>query len=107
MITAKLIRERPVAFMDNKPRRLPGQRNLFMTAELSDLFQTTRLAEHGVSHLADNVLLLEYLRENSTVRRVLTVLKTRASGHEPESREYTISPEGIVLGPAIGADSAV
>jgi circadian clock protein KaiC len=78
--------------------------SLFMTAELSDLFQTTRLAEHGVSHLADNVLLLEYLRENSTVRRVLTVLKTRASGHEPESREYTISPEGIVLGPAIGAN---
>jgi hypothetical protein len=39
--------------------------------------------------------------------RVLTVLKTRASGHEPESREYTISPEGIVLGPATGADAAL
>lgn len=81
--------------------------SLFMTAELSDLFQTTRLAEHGVSHLADNVLLLEYLRESSTVRRVLTVLKTRASGHEPQSREFTISPEGIVLAPAVGADSDV
>lgn len=81
--------------------------SLFMTAELSDLFQTTRLAEHGVSHLADNVLLLEYLRESSTVRRVLTVLKTRASGHEPQSREFTISPAGIVLAPAVGADSDI
>jgi len=81
--------------------------SLFMTAELSDLFQTTRLAEHGVSHLADNVVLLEYLRENSAVRRVLTVLKTRASGHEPESREFTITPEGIVLGQTNSADAAV
>jgi hypothetical protein len=33
-----------------------------------------------------------------TVRRALTVLKTRASQHEPEIREFRIAPEGIVLG---------
>lgn len=75
--------------------------SLFMTAELPDLFQTTRLSENGVSHLADNVVLLEYLRGDSSVRRALTVMKTRASRHEPEIREYAIGPEGIVLGPAI------
>jgi hypothetical protein len=26
------------------------------------------------------------------------VLKTRASHHQPEIREFTITPEGIVLG---------
>ena len=32
------------------------------------------------------------------MRRALTVLKTRASHHQPEIREFTITPEGIVLG---------
>ena len=74
---------------------------LFMTAELPDLFQTTHLSEHGISHLADNVVLLEYIRAEATLRRALTVLKTRASRHEPETREYTITSDGIVLGPAV------
>lgn len=81
--------------------------SLFMTAELPDLFETTRLSEHGVSHLADNVVLLEYFRQDSAIRRALTVLKTRASTHEPESREYTIKSDGIVLGSAVASDSAV
>ena len=47
-----------------------------------------------------------YVRENSAVRRMLTVLKTRASRHQPEVREYTISREGIVLDPTDAPDSA-
>ena len=75
--------------------------SLFMTAELPDLFETTRLSEHGISHLADNVVLLEYVRQEEAVGRALTVLKTRATHHEPESRAYTIGPDGIVLGPTV------
>jgi circadian clock protein KaiC len=75
--------------------------SLFMTSELPDLFRTTRLSEFGVSHLSDNVVLLQYVRDNTIVRRALTVLKTRASHHQPEIREFTITPEGIVLGQAI------
>ena len=71
--------------------------SLFMTTELPDLFRTTNLSEHGISHLADNVVLLEYIREHDTLRRALTVLKTRASRHEPETRRYTITTDGIVL----------
>lgn len=75
--------------------------SLFMTSELPDLFRTTRLAEFGVSHLSDNVVLLQYVRDSATVRRALTVLKTRASHHQPQIREFTITPEGIVLGQPI------
>jgi circadian clock protein KaiC len=74
--------------------------SLFMTSELPDLFHVTRLSEFGVSHLSDNVVLLQYVRDESTIRRALTVLKTRASRHEPEIREFRITPEGIVLGEA-------
>src|SRR6202021_4343430 len=46
--------------------------SLFMTTELPDLFAVTRLSENGVSHLADNVLMLHYIRDESTIRRALT-----------------------------------
>ena len=72
--------------------------SVFMTSELPDLFHVRRLSEFGVSHLSDNVVLLQYTRDGATVRRALTVLKTRASRHEPETREFKITPEGIVLG---------
>ena len=75
--------------------------SLFMTLEVPDLFEVIRISEQGMSHLADNVLLLQYVRSDSRITRALTVLKTRASHHEPEVRAYEISGEGIVLGPSL------
>ena len=75
--------------------------SLFMTLEVPDLFELVRISEHGMSHLSDNVLLLQYVRSGTHVTRALTVLKTRASRHEPEVRSYEISEEGIVLGPPV------
>jgi circadian clock protein KaiC len=77
--------------------------SLFMTSEVPDLFQVRRLFEDGVSHFTDNVILLEYIREQSAIRRALTVLKTRASHHEPEIREFKITPDGFVLGDPFAA----
>ncbi len=71
--------------------------SLLMTLELPDLFQVTRLSELGISHVSDNVVLLQYLRQQARVKRTLTVLKTRASLHEPQIREFTITSEGITL----------
>jgi circadian clock protein KaiC len=71
--------------------------SLFMTTELPDLFAVTRLSEYGVSHLSDNVLLLQYLRDETTIRRAITALKTRASRNDPRVREFHIGPAGITL----------
>ena len=75
--------------------------SLFTTLEVPELFEVVRVSEHGMSHLSDNVLLLQYIRRDSRIERALTVLKTRASRHEPEVRSYEISKKGIVLGPAL------
>jgi circadian clock protein KaiC len=69
-----------------------------MTSEIPDLFQLGRLAEYGISHLSDNVILLQYLRAETRLRRTVTVLKSRASAHDQDVREYEITSEGIVLG---------
>ena len=80
--------------------------SLLMTLELPDLFQVTQISEVGVSHVADNVVMLQYLRQPAGIRRTLTILKTRASLHEPQVREFTITPEGITLGDQTPTDPA-
>ena len=69
-----------------------------MTQELPDLFGIRSLSEHGISHLSDNVILLQFLRGDSELKRALTVLKTRGSRHEPDLRQYQITSEGLSLG---------
>jgi circadian clock protein KaiC len=75
-----------------------------MTSELPDLFHVGRLAEYGISHLSDNVILLQYLRAQSRLLRTVTILKSRASAHDPQIREFDITPDGIILGDPIAGD---
>jgi circadian clock protein KaiC len=72
--------------------------SLLMTSEIEDLFASTYLSEFGVSHMADNVILLHYLREESEVKRAITALKTRASSHEQSIRQFTIDGAGLHIG---------
>jgi circadian clock protein KaiC len=74
---------------------------VFMTFELADLFAVSRLSDYGVSHLSDNVLLLQYLRDGASVRRACTVLKTRAIRNAAEVREFSITADGIAFGETI------
>ncbi len=81
--------------------------SVLMTMETPDLFHLARLSESGISNMSDNVILLQFLRDESQVKRALTVLKTRASLHEPEIRQYVITGEGIVLGESFGGAVSV
>lgn len=75
--------------------------SVIMTSEVPDLFHVGRLAEYGISHLSDNVILLQYLRADSRLLRTVTVVKSRASAHDPAIREFEITSGGIVLGDPI------
>ena len=71
---------------------------VMMTQEVADLFGITRLSEFGISHVSDNVVLLQFIRGESSVKRGVTVMKTRASAHDPQIREFEITSEGFVVG---------
>jgi circadian clock protein KaiC len=73
------------------------QISLMMSQEIPSLFGISHLSEDGISHLSDNVILLQFVSRDAQLRRAVTVLKTRASRHEPDIREFEITPEGIVL----------
>jgi circadian clock protein KaiC len=80
--------------------------SVFMTQEVAELFGVTRLSEYGISHLSDNVLLLQFLRGESRIKRALTVLKTRASAHDPRIHEFEITSKGIELGSEFADDQS-
>ncbi|MGN6795895.1 MAG: RAD55 family ATPase [Streptosporangiaceae bacterium] len=72
--------------------------SLLMTYELADLFNTRSLSDNAVSHLSDNVIMLTYFKDEGSVNRSLSVIKSRASGHDPSIRQFTIDQKGITIG---------
>jgi circadian clock protein KaiC len=71
---------------------------VMMTHEVPELYGIQTLTEYGASHLADNVVLLQYRGfGDGTISRTLAVLKTRASSHDPHLREFQITANGITL----------
>jgi circadian clock protein KaiC len=68
--------------------------SVFMTSELAELFDVTSVVPTGAPSLCDNLILLRY-SDGQLIRRTITVLKTRASAHQSDVREYVINGEGI------------
>jgi circadian clock protein KaiC len=71
------------------------------TYEIADLFHVSRLSGAGISHLADNIVLLQYVRNRADLKRTLTIVKARASSTATTTREFRISTGGIMLGEPI------
>ena len=74
------------------------QISVMMSQETSELFAIPRLSRGDVSNLSDNIVVLQFVRRGAQVVRAMMVLKTRASGHSPDVREFKITSTGIVLG---------
>ncbi|MEU8223652.1 ATPase domain-containing protein [Kribbella sp. NPDC048915] len=74
--------------------------SLMMTYELPELSGVSKVSDVAVSHMADNVVLLQYRGLTGPMSRTLTVLKTRAANHRSGVREFQLTADGIVLVPA-------
>jgi circadian clock protein KaiC len=70
---------------------------VLVTTEVSDLFGDVRISTHGVSFIADNIILLRYAEIESALRKVMMVIKMRTSDHEKELRQYRITDNGIAV----------
>ncbi|RME06750.1 MAG: hypothetical protein D6803_05720 [Anaerolineae bacterium] len=74
-----------------------------LTAEMGQLFANElTLTGRGVSHIADNILVLRYTEIEGEIRRAIAALSARGSEHGKQVREYLITePEGPRLGPPL------
>lgn len=71
-----------------------------LTTEMGQIFSgSLTLTGRGISHIADNILLLRYAEVEGEIRRALTMLSARGSDHNKAVFEYLISEEE---GPRLG-----
>lgn len=72
--------------------------NLIMTMEVPELLGSTVLTGHGISSIADNIIMMRYVEVESRVKRAIAILKMRGTSHENELREFKITDRGISMG---------
>ena len=69
-----------------------------MTMEVPELLGTAQLTGHGVSSIADNVIVLRYVEVEGRLERAAFVLKARGIGHATELRRFVIDDRGAHVG---------
>ncbi|RPI51589.1 MAG: protein kinase, partial [Acidobacteria bacterium] len=71
---------------------------VMMTAELEDSYTDLRFSPHGTAFLTDAIIVQRYVELDGQLKRVMAVVKVRASAHMKELRLFEITADGIVIG---------
>jgi len=71
---------------------------VLLTSELEDRYSDLRFSPYGTAFLTDAIIVQRYIEVGSRLRRLMAVVKVRASAHSDELREYTIDDSGICIG---------
>jgi circadian clock protein KaiC len=71
---------------------------VLMTAELEDRYDTLRFSAHGNAFLADAIVMQRYVEMEGQFKRVIAVVKVRASEHSKDIRFYDVNASGLVIG---------
>jgi circadian clock protein KaiC len=71
---------------------------VMMPIETTESFTDLRLTPHGISFLTDDILLQRYVELGGQLRRVLAVVKMRASAHSHDLRLYDLTARGAAMG---------
>jgi circadian clock protein KaiC len=69
-----------------------------MTSELEDRYADLRFSPYGTAFLTDAIIVQRYIEVESHLRRMLAVVKVRASTHSDALRLYEIDGDGIKIG---------
>ena len=72
--------------------------SVLMTSELEDRYTDLRFSPYGTAFLTDAIIVQRYIEVESRLRRVMAVVKVRASAYSDELREYSIDADGIHVG---------
>jgi circadian clock protein KaiC len=71
---------------------------VMMTSELEDRYTDLRFSPYGTAFLTDAIIVQRYIEVDSRLRRLMAVVKVRASAHSNQLREFTIDNDGIRIG---------
>ena len=68
---------------------------VLMTSELEDRYTDLRFSPYGTAFMTDAIIVQRYIEVDSRLRRVMAVVKVRASAHSDELRLFSIGDDGI------------
>ena len=71
---------------------------VLLTSELEDRYGDLRFSPYGSAFLTDAIIVQRYIEVESRLKRVMAVVKVRASDHSNELRQFEITDDGIVIG---------
>ena len=71
---------------------------VLMTSELEDRYTDLRFSPYGTAFLTDVIIVQRYIEVESRLRRMIAVVKVRASAHSHDLREFSIDGDGIHIG---------
>jgi circadian clock protein KaiC len=71
---------------------------VLMTAELEDHYTVLRFSSYGNAFLADAILMQRYVELSGQFKRVISVVKVRASAHSKDIRFFDIEHDNIAIG---------
>ncbi len=74
---------------------------VLMTAELEDHYTVLRFSAYGNAFLADAILMQRYVEISGQFRRVLSVVKVRASAHSKDIRFFDVEKDNILIGDSL------
>ena len=75
--------------------------SVLLTSELEDRYTDLRFSPYGTAFLTDAIVVQRYIEVESRLRRVMAVVKVRASAHSDELREFGIDAHGIHVGASL------
>lgn len=76
---------------------------VMMAAELVESFTELRLSPHGISFLADAIVLQRYVESRGRITRAMAVLKMCGCAHSTDLCAYEIDDQGITMGETLGS----
>ncbi len=71
---------------------------VLVTSELEDRYTDLRFSPYGTAFMTDAIIVQRYIEVDSRLRRMMAVVKVRASAHSDQLREFSIDADGIHLG---------
>lgn len=79
----------------------------FFTSSAPTLLGGSSATDGHISTLTDSIVLLRYVEVDSEVKRAITVLKMRGSGHDRRIREFVIGDDGMHIGDPFAGVSGI
>jgi circadian clock protein KaiC len=70
---------------------------VLVTSELEDRYDDLRFSPYGTAFLTDSIIVQRYIEVESQLKRVMAVVKVRASEHSKDLRLFDIDDDGLKI----------